>query len=120
MADEVTEITTTKRTTAKKAIPKFETKKKKTFKLDAFDKVWTLKQPNQVLTSEFIESDSVGQLIAYITAHVVKSERDAFTVALRDDEDFGLESAMELSAKLAEIVYADIPTNPSSDSSPTS
>lgn len=105
-----------KRTAAKKAanVRKFEFKtKKKTFPLEAFGRVWTLKQPNQVVTSDFIEGDDVGKLITYIVAHVVKDERNDFLKVLAEDEDFDLEHAIELSTALAEVVYSDIPTPPS-------
>lgn len=111
---------TTARTTAKANanVVDFDAaqkKRKKTAskKLRAFGQDWQTKQANITVLADFDEESSPTHMLAFIYAHIAKSQRAKFAEALREQEDLGAEEVFELMRAVEQAAYPDIPSMPS-------
>ncbi len=115
---------TTRRTTPKKPKPidpsDFDairaSKKRKSVRFDwtAYGETWAVKRPNVAVAAQLEELDSIGSFINYILAHIDADQREAFLAKLAADEDLDFDVLGDMTDSLQKVVYADLPSDPSS------
>ena len=84
------------------------------FEWEGYGRTWHVKRPNPALVQAMKEDES--SFMDFVLGHFVESERSEFLATLVADEDFDFDVIELLQAQIQEVVYAEIPLGPSSDS----
>mgnify|MGYP001449067772 CR=1 FL=1 len=82
-------------------------------KLRAFGQDWQTQQANITVLVDFEEESSPTHMLAFIYAHIVKTQRIKFAEALKEQENMGAEEIFELMRYVEQAAYPDIPSMPS-------
>ncbi len=86
------------------------------FEWEGYGRTWHLRRPNPALVAGLEETESVTAIINFILGYIVEDERDEFYAALAGDEALDFDILGLITTEFSEIVYAEIPTVPSSAS----
>lgn len=84
------------------------------FEWEGYGRIWHVKRPNPALVQAMKEDES--SFMDFVLGHFVEDERSEFLATLVADEDFDFDVIELLQAQIQEVVYAEIPLGPSSDS----
>ena len=86
------------------------------FEWEGYDRTWHIQRPNPMLIANLESTDSVAAITDYLLGHVIEDERDDFYAALLADDAMDYDLLGLITSEFTEIVYAEIPTSPSSAS----
>ena len=92
------------------------TKPKVRAKIKAFGQEWRLVRPNQMIAGRLIAHDgdlNTSYMNDYLLAHIYPDDREKFTVAALSAETLDIEALMELMQMMTEVVYEQVPSEPS-------
>lgn len=101
---------------SKRAALVAQRKQTSVFEWEGYGRLWHLRRPNPALVAALEDADGAKPVLDFILGFIVEEERDDFYAAMVADEDMDFDILTLLTEQLSEVVYAEVPSSPSSNS----